>query len=202
MGTVSWFLAALLTVNNQYLTNISLKINVKLGGLNSILPRRDFLSVLSVSEAPTMIIGIDSFVGSVGESIPSSVVVIVHKGLGIGHREGLVEVRGLGQSKGSLKNKVLAETGTVSWCLAALLTVKNEYFTNSSLKINVKLGGLNSVLPRRDFLSVLSISEAPTVIIGIDSFKCSSYSTQGQREGLVKVRGLGQSSVRVYALEY
>ncbi|WVZ08388.1 hypothetical protein V8G54_021734, partial [Vigna mungo] len=94
-----WFLAAPLTVNNQYLTNISLKINVKLGGLNSILPRRDFLSVLSVSEAPTMIVGIDSFVGSLGESIPSSVVVIVHKGLGIGHREGLVEVRGLGQSK-------------------------------------------------------------------------------------------------------
>ncbi|BAT76456.1 hypothetical protein VIGAN_01446000, partial [Vigna angularis var. angularis] len=52
---------------------------VELGGLNSILPRRYFLSVLSVSDAPTMIIGIDSSVGSPGQSIPSSVVVIVHK---------------------------------------------------------------------------------------------------------------------------
>ncbi|BAT84197.1 hypothetical protein VIGAN_04149800 [Vigna angularis var. angularis] len=59
-------------VNDQYLINVLLKINAKLGGLNSILGAEHAPSIPVVSKAPTIIIGMDVSHGSPGQTdIPS-----------------------------------------------------------------------------------------------------------------------------------
>ncbi|KAL1348006.1 hypothetical protein HN51_024011 [Arachis hypogaea] len=64
-------------VNDQYLTNVLLKINAKLGGLNSLLGVEHSPSIPIVSKAPTLILGMDVSHGSPGQSdIPSIAAVV------------------------------------------------------------------------------------------------------------------------------
>ncbi|KAE8037699.1 hypothetical protein FH972_010266 [Carpinus fangiana] len=64
-------------VNDQYLTNVLLKINAKLGGLNSLLAVEHSPSIPIVSKAPTIILGMDVSHGSPGQSdIPSIAAVV------------------------------------------------------------------------------------------------------------------------------
>ncbi|WVZ19179.1 hypothetical protein V8G54_006501 [Vigna mungo] len=73
--TVFYCLAYCITpqrVNDHYLTNVLLKINAKLGGLNSILGAKHAPSIPIVSRAPTIVIGMDVSHGSLGQTnIPS-----------------------------------------------------------------------------------------------------------------------------------
>ncbi|MBA0764027.1 hypothetical protein Gotri_013403 [Gossypium trilobum] len=64
-------------VNDQYLTNLLLKINAKLGGLNSMLAIEQTPSIPVVSKVPTIILGMDVSHGSPGQSdIPSIAAVV------------------------------------------------------------------------------------------------------------------------------
>ncbi|CAJ2651954.1 unnamed protein product [Trifolium pratense] len=66
-----------LRVNDQYLGNIMLKINAKLGGLNSLLGVESTPSLPIVSKAPTLILGMDVSHGSPGQTdIPSIAAVV------------------------------------------------------------------------------------------------------------------------------
>ncbi|XP_073158213.1 protein argonaute 4-like [Henckelia pumila] len=64
-------------VNDQYLTNLLLKINAKLGGLNTSLAGEISSSLPVVSKIPTLILGMDVSHGSPGQSdIPSIAAVV------------------------------------------------------------------------------------------------------------------------------
>ncbi|KAL7199440.1 hypothetical protein ACSBR2_021666 [Camellia fascicularis] len=64
-------------VNDQYLTNVLLKINAKLGGLNSMLSVEHSPSISLISKVPTIILGMDVSHGSPGQSdIPSIAAVV------------------------------------------------------------------------------------------------------------------------------
>ncbi|KAE9596274.1 putative post-transcriptional gene silencing PAZ-Argonaute family [Lupinus albus] len=64
-------------VNDQYLTNVLLKINAKLGGMNSLLGVEHSPSIPIISKAPTLILGMDVSHGSPGQSdIPSIAAVV------------------------------------------------------------------------------------------------------------------------------
>ncbi|KAI3845014.1 hypothetical protein MKW92_027683 [Papaver armeniacum] len=64
-------------VNDQYLTNVLLKINTKLGGKNSLLAVEQIPRIPLISETPTMILGMDVSHGSPGQSdIPSIAAVV------------------------------------------------------------------------------------------------------------------------------
>ncbi|KAF7029304.1 hypothetical protein CFC21_041093 [Triticum aestivum] len=64
-------------VNDQYLTNVLLKINAKLGGMNSLLQIEMSPSIPLVSKVPTLILGMDVSHGSPGQSdIPSIAAVV------------------------------------------------------------------------------------------------------------------------------
>ncbi|KAB1226561.1 Protein argonaute 4 [Morella rubra] len=64
-------------VNDQYLTNVLLKINAKLGGLNSLLAVEHTPSIPVVSKAPTIILGMDVSHGSPGQSDVPSIAAVV-----------------------------------------------------------------------------------------------------------------------------
>ncbi|KAK2997848.1 hypothetical protein RJ639_026377, partial [Escallonia herrerae] len=64
-------------VNDQYLTNLLLKINAKLGGLNSILSAEPSQGLPVVSGNPTMIFGMDVSHGSPGHSDVPSIAAVV-----------------------------------------------------------------------------------------------------------------------------
>ncbi|CAI9106107.1 OLC1v1005175C1 [Oldenlandia corymbosa var. corymbosa] len=64
-------------VNDQYLTNVLLKVNAKLGGLNSLLAVENPATLPIVSKVTTMILGMDVSHGSPGQSdIPSIAAVV------------------------------------------------------------------------------------------------------------------------------
>ncbi|CAA0813181.1 Protein argonaute 4 [Striga hermonthica] len=64
-------------VNDQYLTNLLLKINAKLGGLNSMLAAELSPSIPVISKSPTLILGMDVSHGSPAQSdIPSIAAVV------------------------------------------------------------------------------------------------------------------------------
>nr|XP_010943243.1 protein argonaute 16 [Elaeis guineensis]XP_029116515.1 protein argonaute 16 [Elaeis guineensis] len=64
-------------INDQYLTNVLLKINSKLGGTNSILAVEHRNCIPLINENPTMILGMDVSHGSPGRSdIPSIAAVV------------------------------------------------------------------------------------------------------------------------------
>ncbi|KAK1295823.1 Protein argonaute 16 [Acorus calamus] len=64
-------------INDQYLTNVLLKINSKLGGTNSLLSVERTLSLPKINKIPTMILGMDVSHGSPGRSdIPSIAAVV------------------------------------------------------------------------------------------------------------------------------
>lgn len=64
-------------VNDQYLNNLLLKINAKLGGLNSILSIEPARNIPVVSNNPTMIFGMDVSHGSPGHSDVPSIAAVV-----------------------------------------------------------------------------------------------------------------------------
>jgi len=64
-------------VNDQYLTNVLLKINAKMGGLNSLLAVEHTPSIPLVSKAPTIILGMDVSHGSPGQSDVPSIAAVV-----------------------------------------------------------------------------------------------------------------------------
>ncbi|KAF6146444.1 hypothetical protein GIB67_037744 [Kingdonia uniflora] len=64
-------------VNDQYLTNVLLKINAKLGGLNSMLTIEHGLNIPVISKAPTMILGMDVSHGSPGQADVPSIAAVV-----------------------------------------------------------------------------------------------------------------------------
>ncbi|PIN22149.1 Translation initiation factor 2C (eIF-2C) [Handroanthus impetiginosus] len=64
-------------INDQYLTNVLLKINSKLGGTNSLLAIENSRRIPLVTDKPTMILGMDVSHGSPGRSdIPSIAAVV------------------------------------------------------------------------------------------------------------------------------
>ncbi|PIA48666.1 hypothetical protein AQUCO_01400920v1 [Aquilegia coerulea] len=64
-------------VNDQYLTNVLLKINAKLGGLNSMLVLEHSYSIPLISKQPTIILGMDVSHGSPGQSDTPSIAAVV-----------------------------------------------------------------------------------------------------------------------------
>ncbi|CAH8383280.1 unnamed protein product [Eruca vesicaria subsp. sativa] len=64
-------------INDQYITNVLLKINAKLGGLNSMLAMERSRAMMPlVTQVPTFIIGMDVSHGSPGSDVPSIAAVV------------------------------------------------------------------------------------------------------------------------------
>ncbi|XP_054817018.1 protein argonaute 4A-like [Prosopis cineraria] len=64
-------------MNDQYFTNVLLKINAKLGGMNSFLAIEHSQSIPIVSKVPTLILGMDVSHGSPGRSDVPSIAAVV-----------------------------------------------------------------------------------------------------------------------------
>lgn len=64
-------------INDQYLTNVLLKINSKLGGTNSLLAIEHSNRIPFVTDRPTMILGMDVSHGSPGRSDVPSIAAVV-----------------------------------------------------------------------------------------------------------------------------
>ncbi|XP_030458575.1 protein argonaute 4-like [Syzygium oleosum] len=78
---------------------------------------------------------------------------------------------------GPWKKKNLAEFGIVTQCIAPV-RINDQYLTNVLLKINAKLGGLNSVLAVEHSPSIPLVSKLPTIILGMDV----SHGSPGQSD--------------------
>uniref|UniRef100_A0A0D9WZ08 Piwi domain-containing protein n=1 Tax=Leersia perrieri TaxID=77586 RepID=A0A0D9WZ08_9ORYZ len=68
---------------------------------------------------------------------------------------------------GPWKRKCLAEFGIVTQCLAPQ-RVNDQYLLNVLLKINAKLGGMNSLLQVEASPAIPLVSNRPTIILGMD----------------------------------
>uniref|UniRef100_A0A0D9W242 Piwi domain-containing protein n=1 Tax=Leersia perrieri TaxID=77586 RepID=A0A0D9W242_9ORYZ len=68
---------------------------------------------------------------------------------------------------GPWKRKCLAEFGIVTQCLAPQ-KVNDQYLLNVLLKINAKLGGINSLLQIEASSAIPLVSNKPTIILGMD----------------------------------
>ncbi|XP_051145305.1 protein argonaute 4A-like [Andrographis paniculata] len=77
---------------------------------------------------------------------------------------------------GPWKRKAFAEWGMTTQCIAPLQHINDQYLTNLILKINAKLGGLNSMLTIERSLTMPLVSKAPTIIVGMDV----SHGSPGQ----------------------
>ncbi|CAN0897082.1 Protein argonaute 16, partial [Linum grandiflorum] len=69
---------------------------------------------------------------------------------------------------GPWKKKCLSDFGIVTQCIAPPRMIKDQYLTNVLLKINAKLGGVNSMLEIELSRRIPLITEVPTMIIGMD----------------------------------
>ncbi|PSS21604.1 Protein argonaute like [Actinidia chinensis var. chinensis] len=78
---------------------------------------------------------------------------------------------------GPWKRKNLADYGIVNQCMAPM-RVNDQYLNNLLLKINAKLGGLNSLLAVEHSPSIPLVSKVPTIIIGMDV----SHGSPGQSD--------------------
>ncbi|MFS8009293.1 putative post-transcriptional gene silencing PAZ-Argonaute family [Helianthus anomalus] len=68
-----------------------------------------------------------------------------------------------------LKRKCLVEDGIVTQCMAPM-TINDLYLTHLLLKINAKMGGLNSVLSVEHLHSIPLVSRIPMIIFGMDVY--------------------------------
>jgi eukaryotic translation initiation factor 2C len=78
---------------------------------------------------------------------------------------------------GPWKRKCLAEFGIVTQCVAPT-RVNDQYLTNVLLKINAKLGGMNSLLQIETSPAIPLVSKVPTIILGMDV----SHGSPGQSD--------------------
>ncbi|ESQ42138.1 hypothetical protein EUTSA_v10012624mg [Eutrema salsugineum] len=69
---------------------------------------------------------------------------------------------------GPWKKKNLAELGIVTQCIAPTPRINDQYITNVLLKINAKLGGLNSLLAMERSPAMPLVTQVPTIIVGMD----------------------------------
>ncbi|KAK8957284.1 Protein argonaute 4A [Platanthera zijinensis] len=69
---------------------------------------------------------------------------------------------------GPWKKKCLSELGFINQCIAPTRAVNDQYFSNVLLKINAKLGGLNSQLQFEIQRAIPMVSNVPTLILGMD----------------------------------
>ncbi|KAI5077233.1 hypothetical protein GOP47_0007057 [Adiantum capillus-veneris] len=69
---------------------------------------------------------------------------------------------------GPLKKLLQTKLAVVTQCIAPPRQVKDQYLTNVALKINVKVGGYNSLLALEKSAKLPKISSVPTVIFGLD----------------------------------
>ncbi|KAK6936917.1 PAZ domain [Dillenia turbinata] len=78
---------------------------------------------------------------------------------------------------GPWKKKNLADFGIVTQCMAPT-RVNDQYLTNVLMKINAKMGGLNSMLTIEHSPSIPVVSNVPTIILGMDV----SHGSPGQSD--------------------
>ncbi|XP_052203898.1 protein argonaute 4-like [Diospyros lotus] len=78
---------------------------------------------------------------------------------------------------GPWKRKNLADFGIVTQCIAPT-RINDQYLTNVLLKINAKLGGLNSMLAVEHAPAIPLVSKVPTIILGMDV----SHGSPGQAD--------------------
>ncbi|CAN1124269.1 Protein argonaute 16 [Linum perenne] len=69
---------------------------------------------------------------------------------------------------GPWKKKCLSDFGIVTQCISPPRVIKDQYLTNVLLKINSKLGGINSMLAIEHSRSIPLITHTPTMILGMD----------------------------------
>ncbi|KAI4991321.1 hypothetical protein ZWY2020_039692 [Hordeum vulgare] len=69
---------------------------------------------------------------------------------------------------GPWKKKNLHEMGIVTQCIVPSTKMNDQYFTNVLLKINAKLGGMNSKLALEHSRTIPVINKIPTIILGMD----------------------------------
>ncbi|CAE6113379.1 unnamed protein product [Arabidopsis arenosa] len=79
---------------------------------------------------------------------------------------------------GPWKKKNLVQVGIVNQCIAPPQNVNDHYLSNVLLKINAKLGGLNSVLDMERSQAMPLVMKVPTIIIGMDV----SHGSPGQSD--------------------
>ncbi|CAN1220050.1 Protein argonaute 16 [Linum perenne] len=76
------------------------------------------------------------------------------------------------------KKKCLCDLGIVTQCIAPPRVIKDQYLTNVLLKINAKLGGVNSMLEIEHSRRIPLITRVPTMILGMDV----SHGSPGQSD--------------------
>ncbi|KAG8049565.1 hypothetical protein GUJ93_ZPchr0009g1049 [Zizania palustris] len=69
---------------------------------------------------------------------------------------------------GPWKKKNLHEMGIITQCIAPSNKMNDQYFTNVLLKINAKLGGMNSKLSLEHRHMIPFVNQTPTLILGMD----------------------------------
>ncbi|KAL0875862.1 hypothetical protein Bca101_025567 [Brassica carinata] len=79
---------------------------------------------------------------------------------------------------GPWKKKNLSELGIVTQCIAPTARINDQYLTNVLLKINAKLGGLNSLLAMERSQAMPAVTQVPTIIVGMDV----SHGSPGQSD--------------------
>ncbi|XP_037497237.1 protein argonaute 4 isoform X1 [Jatropha curcas] len=77
---------------------------------------------------------------------------------------------------GPWKKKNLAEFGIVTQCLSPQ-RVNDQYLTNLLLKINAKLGGLNSMLAVEHSPNIPVVSKVPTLILFLNSLQLGGLNS-------------------------
>nr|AJA90755.1 Argonaute 4 [Cycas revoluta] len=80
----------------------------------------------------------------------------------------ILPVRKTSDLYGPWKKKFLSDWGIVNQCISPTKRVNDQYLTNVALKINAKIGGINSLLSLEAAFRIPMISTAPTIIIGMD----------------------------------
>uniref|UniRef100_A0A0E0LYI7 Piwi domain-containing protein n=1 Tax=Oryza punctata TaxID=4537 RepID=A0A0E0LYI7_ORYPU len=69
---------------------------------------------------------------------------------------------------GPWKKKNLHEMGIITQCIVPSVKMNDQYYTNVLLKINAKLGGMNSKLSLEHRHMIPIVNQTPTLILGMD----------------------------------